>query len=104
MVVLLTILSVLAVLVLFGALVFYLVRIIGALESIGGETPKGYSSRSSYLSKISFGVRAIERQTGHLEPEVSRLNEGLAGVEEGLRSVEGHLERTVEAIGRREGG
>ena len=104
MVVLLTILSVVAVLVLFGALVFYLIRIIGALESIGGETPRGYSSRSSYLSKIAFGVRAIEQQTGHLGPEVTRLNESLAQAAGGLRSIDEHLGRTIEAAGRQEGG
>ena len=93
------VLSVLAVLTLFGALVFYLIQIIQTLESIGGETPKGYSSESSYLSKISFGVRAIERQTGHLGPEASRLNEGLAEVEERFRSTEDHLARTAEALG-----
>lgn len=102
MILLLTALSALAVVALFGALVFYLTRIIGALESIGGE-PTGYSSRASYLGKISFGVRAIERQTGHLGPEVTRLNEGLTRAAEGLRSIDGHLERTVEAAGRQEG-
>lgn len=104
MVVLLTVLSALAVVVLFAALVFYLTRIIQALESIGGETPRGYSSRSSYLSKIAFGVRAIEQQTGHLGPEATRLNESLSRAAEGLRSIDGHLVRTIEAVGRQEGG
>jgi hypothetical protein len=103
MVVLLTILSALAVVALFGALVFYLIQIISALESIGGETPRGYSSRSSYLSKIAFGVRAIERQTGHLGPEITRLNESLAQAAGGLRSIDDHLGRTIEAAGRQEG-
>lgn len=103
MILLLTILSVLAVLLLFGALVFYLVQIIQALESIGGET-HGYSSRSSYLSKIAFGVRAIEQQTGHLGPEVTRLNRSLEQAAEGLRSIDDHLVRTIEAAGRQEGG
>jgi hypothetical protein len=98
----LMILSVLAVLVLFGALVFYLLRIIKALESIGGE-PVGYSSRASYLSKIAFGVRAIEQQTGHLAPEVIRLNESLTKAAGGLRSIDGHLVRTIEAVVRQEG-
>ena len=102
MAVLLMILSVLAVLILFGALVFYLLRIIKALESIGGE-PVGYSKRASYLSKIAFGVRAIEQQTGHLGPEVIRLNESLTKAAEGLRSIDGHLVRTIEAVVRQEG-
>jgi uncharacterized RDD family membrane protein YckC len=100
--ILLMILSILAVLILFGALVFYLRRIIGALRSIGGE-PIGYSSRASYLGKIAFGVRAIEQQTGHLGPEVVRLNESLTKAAEGLRSIDGHLVRTIEAVVRQEG-
>ncbi|MBA2443154.1 MAG: hypothetical protein H0V53_12230 [Rubrobacter sp.] len=103
MVILLTILSVAAVLLLFGALVFYLIQIIQALESIGGA-PSGYSSESSYLSKIAFGVRAIEQQTGHLGPEVTRLNESLGSAAGGLQSIDDHLGRTIEAAGRQEGG
>lgn len=102
MAVFLMILSVLAVLILFGALVFYLTRIIKALESIGGE-PVGYSSRLSYLGKIAFGVRAIEQQTGHLGPEVIQLNEALTKAAGGLRSIDGHLVRTIEAVVRQEG-
>jgi len=104
MIVLLAALSALAVVVLFGALVFYLVKIIEVLDSIGGETPRGYSNRGSYLSLIAFGVRAIERQTDHLGPEVTRLNESLAQAAEGLRSIDGHLVRTIEAVGRQERG
>lgn len=103
MTILLTILSALAVVVLFGALVFYLIQIISALESIGGDTPRGYSSRSSYLSKIAFGVRAIEQQTGHLGPEVTRLNESLGKAAEGLQSIDDHLGKTIEAAGQQEG-
>ena len=104
MIVLLAALSALAVVVLFGALVFYLLKIIEALDSIGGETPSGYSSRSSYLSKIAFGVRAIEQQTSHLGPEVTRLNESLVQAAQGLRSIDRHLVRTIEAVERQEGG
>jgi hypothetical protein len=100
--VLLMILSILAVLILFGALVFYLTRIIKALESIGGASV-GYSSRASYLGKIAFGVRAIEQQTGHLGPEVVQLNESLTKAAAGLRSIDGHLVRTIEAVVRQEG-
>ncbi len=104
MIVLLTALSALAVVTLFAALVFYLVKIIEVLDSIGGETPSEYSFRSSYLSKIGFGVRAIERQTDHLGPEVTRLNESLSQAAEGLRSIDGHLVGTIEAVGRQERG
>ena len=104
MTVLLAALSALAVVALFAALVFYLLKIIAALDGIGGETPSGYSHRSSYLSKITFGLRAIERQTDHLGPEVTRLNESLSQAAEGLGSIDGHLARTIEAVGRQEGG
>ena len=103
MTVLLAALSALAVVILFAALVFYLLGIIEALVSIGGETPSGYSHRSSYLSKITFGLRAIERQTDHLGPEVTRLNGSLSQAAEGLGSIDGHLGKTIEAVGRQEG-
>ncbi len=102
MIVLLTILSVLAVLALFGTLAYFLNQIIRALESIGGQ-PHGYSSRSSYLGKIAFGVRAIEQETSHLGPEVTQLNAGLTQAGEGLRSIDGHLVRTIEAVVRQGG-
>lgn len=102
MITFLTILSVLVVLALFGALVYYLIQIIQALEEIGGE-PNAYSSEASDLAKIAFGVRAIEQQTSHLGPEVTRLNASLGEVNDGLRSIDGHLTRTIEAVGRQEG-
>ncbi len=101
MIVLLMVLTVVAVLALVGVLVIFLTRIIKALESIGGE-PIGYTWRSSYLGKIAFGVRAIETQTGHLGPEVTRLNAGLTAAADGLKSIDGHLARTIEAVGRQE--
>jgi hypothetical protein len=97
MIELLMVLTVVAVLLLVAVLVFFLTRIIAALERIGGE-PVGYSWRSSSLGKIAFGVRAIETQTGHLGPEVTKLNAGLTAAAGGLRSIDGHLERTIEAV------
>ncbi|MCV0403715.1 MAG: hypothetical protein K5924_08385 [Chloroflexi bacterium] len=102
MIVLLMVLTVVAVLALVAVLVFFLSRIIRVLESIGGE-PIGYTWRSSYLGKIAFGVRAIETQTGHLGPEVTKLNAGLSAAAEGLKSIDGHLAATIEAVVRQEG-
>lgn len=102
MIILLTLLTVLAVLVLVATLAYYLVRISHTLEAIGGE-PRGYSSRASLLGKIAMGVRAIEKETSHLAPEVTQLNAGLAQAAAGLRSIDGHLVRTIEAVGRQEG-
>lgn len=101
MAILLTVLSALLILVLVAALVHYLNQIIVVLTSIGGE-PSGYSSRASYLSKLAFGLRAIEQQTGHLAPEVTRLNGSLGQAAAGLSSIDGHLVRTIEAVSRQE--
>lgn len=101
--VVLMIASSLAVLALVGALVYFLLRIIGTLERIGGE-PRGYSSRLSGLGKIAFGVRAIEQQTSHLGPEVMRLNAALDQAAAGLQSVDGHLVKTIDAVVRQEEG
>jgi len=35
---------------------------------------------------------------------VTHLNESLSQAAEGLRSIDGHLARTIEAVGRQEGG
>lgn len=102
MITILTILSALAVLLLFGALAYFLVQIIAALESIGGKRVR-YGNPSSYLSKIAFGVRAIEQQTGHLGPEVTRLNTGLARAAEGLDAIDENLVATIEAVQEQEG-
>ena len=84
MIVRLTILSALQVLAFAGALVAFLQRIVTTLERIGG-------SPSSLLAKVSFGVRAIEKETSHLAPEVIQLNRGLAALAGKLGIVDGHL-------------
>jgi len=68
-----------------------LVRIIHALEWIGG-TPV------SWLAKIRFGLRAIETQTGLLAPLVTNLNTGLGALDGGLRQVENDLSAAVAAL------
>jgi len=88
-----TLLTVVLVFALFAVLVVYLIRIIGALEGIGG-TP------TSTLAKIRWGVRAIEVQTAPLEPELDRLNAGLTATDEGLASIHGSLTGIVEALKR----
>lgn len=103
MIELLALLTALAVLILFAALALFLIRIVAVLNSISGE-PGGYSSRESYVGKIAFGVRAIEMQTSHLGPEVTQLNAGLSAAADGLRSIDGHLVRTIENVVRQEAG
>ena len=74
--------------------------------SVQVESPRSYKlveeinvkPRVSYLAKIRFGLRAIEKETGHLAPEVGKLNFGLGALDSGLRSVEGELGRIVENL------
>ena len=101
MIVVLTLVTVVAILALVATLVYFLVQIIAALESIGGDA-HSYGKRLSYLGKIVFGVRAIETQTGHLAPEVVRLNLSLTRAAEGLQSIDGHLTGTIAAVVRQE--
>lgn len=86
-------LTALGVVVLFGALAVYLVRISRTLEAIGGEA-------DSYLAKIAFGVRAIEQETSHIEPQVGRLNEGLTAAAGGLQAIRDDLDAVLEAVGQ----
>lgn len=93
---LLTILTIALVLVLVAALVFYLVRIIGELEAIGGRP-------DSLLAKVRWGVRAIEKQTDAIGPQVTALNGGLARIADGLGHIQENLSALAGAL-RRQGG
>ena len=89
--VLLTLLSAVLVLVFFGVLAYALVKISAALRSIGG-TP------TSYLAKLRLGLRAIEKETSHLAPQVIKINAGLTQIAGGLMSVDKHLVGTIAAV------
>ena len=93
MIVLLTTMTCLAAVLLFVVVAVNLVRIVHALEWIGG-TP------TSWLAKIRFGLRAIETETGQLTPLVTNLNTGLAALDGGLRQVERDLSAAVTALRR----
>lgn len=95
MILLLTILTAIAVLILVVALVAYLVLIGDGLLDVGGL-------ETSYLAKINFGVRAIEKETAALTPQVTQLNEGLTAVAAGLRAIDQSLVATIEAVSRQE--
>jgi len=88
--VLLTALTAALVLVTLLVVAIALIKVIPVLRSIGG-TP------TSYLAKLRLGLRAIESETGHLTPQVVRLNEGLTAIAGGLEAVDGHLVGTIEA-------
>ncbi len=91
MITLLTLASSLAALALLGVVALYLVWIHRELDAIGG-------SPTSHLAKIRFGLRAIEKETGHLAPEVGKLNKGLGSLDSGLRAVEAELGRVVSNL------
>lgn len=91
----LTVLTAALVLVFFVVLAYALVRISTVLESVGGRP-------TSYLAKLRLGLRAIERETSHLAPQVGQVNAGLAQIAGGLVSVDKHLVATIGAVTRQE--
>ena len=93
----LTLLSALEVVALAGALVYFLKRISSTLVRIGGAA-------DSYLAKISFGVRAIEKETSHLTPQVTQLNEGLTALAAGLGAVNERLGAVAQDLSGGQGG
>ena len=88
-------LSALLALAFLGALAYALVKVSSVLETIGG-TP------TSYLAKLRFGLRAIERETSHLPPAVGKINQGLEAIAGGLVAVDGRLAGTVDALKKQE--
>lgn len=92
---LLTVLTIGLVLLLVGALVVYLLKIIAELEAIGGAP-------ASLLAHVRWGVRAIEVQTRPIEPGVGSLNAGLGQIGEGLAAVQANLRGLAQAL-RRQG-
>lgn len=93
--VLLSWLSTALVILVFLVLAVALIKISGMLRAIGG-TP------TSYLAKLRLGLRAIDAETAHLAPQVTRLNEALGQVAEGLQDTDRHLVGTLEAAQRQE--
>ncbi len=91
--VLLTVLTAVLVLAFFVVLAYGLTKINATLESIGG-TPV------SYLAKLRLGLRAIEKETSPLAPEVTKINAGLTQVAGGLASVDRHLAGTIAAVSK----
>lgn len=81
---------------LFIALAIYLILILRELHPTGGTS-------TSFLAKIRLGLRAIEVETGHLAPEVTRLNQTLGSIRDGLRSVDANLGDALAAVARQEG-
>ncbi len=93
--VLLMVFTIIAVLLLVFVLVKYLRSIITLLTHIGGN---GKSS----LAKLRWGLRAIEKETGHLPVEVTKLNETLRHTAEGLKAIDQELVGTIQAVLKQE--
>lgn len=99
--VVLAVLSVLGAAALFVALALFLRAIVQELETIGGPATRFFRP-VNYLSKIRLGVRAIERQTDALAPQVTRLNNGLSATRDGLEAIDGNLAALIAAVSRQE--
>lgn len=97
--VLLMVLSVVGACALFIALAVFLHLITTQLEKIGGED-KGYGVKASFLSKIRVGVRAIEVETGQIPTQVTKLNQTLTAVRDGLIVVDANLGGVIAAVSK----
>lgn len=91
----LTVISALVVVAFFGVVAVYLLLIARTLEAIGGAP-------DSFLAKLRLGLRAIERETGHLPVEATKLNQNLMEVRDGLQQVDAHLVHTIDAVVQQE--
>ena len=94
--IILTVLTAILVLVFFLVLTVALFHISGALESIGGRP-------TSFLAKLRLGLRAIEKETIHLTPQLVQINAGLTQIAGGLASVDTHLVGAIAAVSKQEG-
>ena len=83
--------TVLGALLFLGVVARALVKIVAALEAIGG---KG----DSLLAKLRLGLRAIERETSHLPEAVPRINTGLQQIAAGLMQVDATLGSLYAAL------
>jgi hypothetical protein len=97
--VLLAALSVASVAALFVALALFLRAIDRTLEDIGGPATR-FVRPVNDLAKIRLGLRAIERQTDALAPYVTRVNEGLGAIRDGLRAIDANLAGVIAAVSR----
>jgi hypothetical protein len=93
--------TVIGVVSLFVALALFLRAINRELEQIGGPATR-FFRRVNYLSKIRLGVRAIEVHTGHIAPQITRLNTGLEAVRDDLRAIHSGVSDAIAHVQRQE--
>src|SRR5262245_17736108 len=99
--VILMMLSAVGVVALFGALAMYLRLIIRELEQIGGPATRFFKP-VNYLSKIRVGLRAIEVETGHIDPQVTTMNASLTRIRVGLSAIDANLAGVIAAVQHQE--
>ncbi len=90
--IILAVLSAIAAVALLLVLAILATKIAETLESIGQQEPSvAHRGHMSFLSKIALGVRAIEGQTNSLAPQVTKLNEDLPTLANGLVAIRDRL-------------
>jgi hypothetical protein len=80
-----------------GVLVYFLFRIVNALEKIGGASTS-FQAETSSLAQVRWGVAAIERETSHLGPQVTDLNRNLSAVAGKLDVAARNLQKVREIL------
>lgn len=101
MTVLLMVLTMLAAVALLAALAYYAWNIAVTLEAIGSREPSNTNrggDKPSLLSRIAFGVGAIEHQVGALPPQATRLNENLEKLAGGMTALKAELKGALDAV------
>jgi len=78
-------LSVVEILLVVGALAYYLVQI-----------SKSLHNTSRFLGKITFGVRAVETQCSSIGPSVTKINEQLTTISGALGGVADRAEALAD--------
>ena len=97
--VLLAVISVVGAAALFVALALFLRAIDSELETIGGPATR-FKAPANFLAKIRLGVRAIERQTDALAPQVTRLNGGLSASATACRAIDGNPAMLIASVSK----
>ena len=77
------------------ALLYFVIRITTAVESIG-------TTGKSSLAMITWGVRAIEVETSYIPTQVTQLNGALSQVAAGLRTIDGGLVAIAQTASQQE--
>jgi len=92
MIVGLTLLGAFVAVLFLSVVAIYVSRITRALERIGGD--------NSLLAKITYGVRAIEVETGAIPTQVVKLNASLGAAGGGLTAIDETLKRIIDAAAK----